>query len=106
LYYNEDVNKLKDAKEVYYETLRKRLKDNLELDVEMTKEELREVEKLDKKYFYNSDLEKFTLIVPYIDSQKDAVTIAEHLKNNLAISGIEVQLMPITVSNLLASVSE
>jgi ABC-type transport system substrate-binding protein len=28
------------------------------------------------------------------------------LKNNLAISGIEVQLMPITVSNLLASVSE
>jgi hypothetical protein len=52
----------------------------------MTKEELAEVEKLDKKYFYNSDLKKFTLRILYIDSQKDALVIAEHFKNNLAVS--------------------
>ncbi|MCT4617359.1 MAG: ABC transporter substrate-binding protein [Candidatus Gracilibacteria bacterium] len=106
LYYNNDVNKLKDAKQAYYETLRKRLKDNLELDVEMTKEELAEVEKLDKKYFYNSDLKKFTLRILYIDSQKDALVIAEHFKNNLAVSGIEVELVPISVNALLASISD
>lgn len=106
LYYNNDVNKLKDAKQAYYETLRKRLKDNLELDVEMTKEELAEVEKLDKKYFYNSDLKKFTLRILYIDSQKDALVIAEHFKNNLAVSWIEVELVPISVNALLASISD
>jgi len=105
LYYNKDADKLKDAKEAYYETLRKKLKDNLELNVEMTKDEMSKVDELDKKYFYNSDLEKFVLKVQYIDSQKEAIKIAEQLRDNLVNLWIESELIPISINDLLASIS-
>lgn len=96
--YHKDEEKLENEKDKILSQYSKELEKN-EKSLDTTEIE-KEVERLDPKYFYNSDNEKFTLNLMYLDSQKEWSIIAENIKNNYNKIGIEVNINPINISSL------
>jgi hypothetical protein len=64
------------------------------------KEELKKIEELDERFFYNKKLEQFSLKLLYLDSDKNMQFVAENVKTSLAQFGILVNITPIGVSDL------
>ncbi len=84
-----DAKKLEDAKKV-----------------QETKKELESLNNLNEKYFYNDKLEKFTLDLYYLSTEKELETTAQFIKDSLLEIWIDVQLLPISITDLRETLSE
>ena len=69
-------------------------------------EKLEKLNNIDEKFYYNEKLEKFSLNLYYISSEKDLEDTAIFIKNSLFEIWINIELFPITISNLRWLLSE
>jgi hypothetical protein len=104
--YSKDKNKLEDYKKQLIKELYIKEKEEKEklleatVKVEIDKNKLTKLSTLDEKYYYNENLEKYTLNLYYISTEKELEDTAFFIKNSLLEIWIDVELFPITLSNL------
>jgi len=76
-------------------------KENIKnIKVEIDKDELTKLSNLDEKYYYNENLETFSVNLYFISSEKELEETAYFIKNSLVELWIKVELFPITISSL------
>ncbi len=68
--------------------------------------ELEKISNIDAKFYYNDKLEKFTLNLFYLNAEKELETTALFIKNSLLEIWINVELNPITLTDLRETLSE
>ena len=104
--YSKDKNKLEKYKLDFIKNLylkEKKEKEKLleaTVKVEIDKNKLEKLSSLDDKFYYNENLEKYSLNLYYISTEKDLEETAIYIKNTLTNIWINVELYPITISNL------
>ncbi|MDP2090683.1 MAG: ABC transporter substrate-binding protein [Candidatus Gracilibacteria bacterium] len=98
----EEANKIAELKKT--EQVKK--KEQEEKKSEEIKKELEVLNKLNEKYYYNDKLEIFTLDLYYLSTEKQLETTAQFIKDSLLEIGIEVQLFPISITDLRETLSE
>ena len=74
--------------------------------IEANKKRLEQLNKLDEKYYYNDKLEKYTLSLYYVSSEKALEDSAKFIKDSLLEIWIDVKLFPISLSDLRTVISE
>ncbi len=97
VYYSKDPKKLKEFKNNYLnstELKQEKEKENLEKS-----EQLKKIENLDDKYFYDKNLKAFSLKMYYIKSE-DNFTVAEAIVSALKEKWIKVEVNPIKLIEL------
>lgn len=106
LYYKDktvlDTKKIDFIKELYLNELKekKKLAEEKFEKIEINKDELAKLSNLDEKYYYNENLESFSLNLFYISSEKELEEAAYFIKNSLDEIWINIELFPITISDL------
>lgn len=101
--YYKDINKLKSSKtEIENKLKEEYIKANPNLRDEIQKE----VESLDDNYFYNNNLESFSLKLAYIEWQKDYNTVVENIVKSLWRYWINIIPKAITFWELSNMVNE
>ncbi len=68
--------------------------------IEIDKKRLEELSNLDEKFYYNDDLEKFSINLYYISAERELEETAYFIKNSLLEIGVAVELFPITLTDL------
>lgn len=66
----------------------------------LLEKKLEKIKQLDKKYYYNKDLEAFSLELYYISAKKDLSQTAEYIADKLEKKWIKVNLRAITIVDL------
>ncbi len=74
--------------------------------VEIDKNKLEKLSNLDEKFYYNDDLEKYSIDLYYISTEKELEETAYFVKNSLEEIWINVELFPITISDLSQLLTE
>ncbi len=88
-------------KELYIaEKKEKSKKKTVKEKVVINKDELSKLSNLDDTFYYNKDLEKFSLNLYYISSEKYLEDTAFFIQNALLEIWIDIELFPISISNL------
>nr|MDD3719710.1 ABC transporter substrate-binding protein [Candidatus Gracilibacteria bacterium] len=109
VFYYKDKNKLESAREEFYKSFTKT--ENVITEV---KEENKpaidpvikaKLDAIDDKYFYNKNLEKFSLKLMYIGGEKDLADTSEFIKTTLGEYGIDVQVQAINLLDLSKLIS-
>ncbi|PIE85539.1 hypothetical protein CSA08_01400 [Candidatus Gracilibacteria bacterium] len=67
---------------------------------------LNTLKKLEDHYYYDKDLNKFTLKLFYVNSEKSISQTAEFIQNTFASAGIDVELYPISLKSLPSILAE
>ena len=104
--YSKDKNKLEEYKKELIKNLYIKEKEEKEklleatVKVEIDKNKLSKLSNLDEQYYYNDDLEKYTLNLYYISTEKELEDSAFFIKNSLLEIWIDVELFPITLNDL------
>jgi len=104
--YSKDKNKLEEYKKELIKNLYIKEKEEKEklleatIKVEIDKNKLSKLSNLDEQYYYNDDLEKYTLNLYYISTEKELEDSAFFIKNSLLEIWIDVELFPITLNDL------
>ncbi len=110
--YNKDKDSLqkeetKFIKNLYLSDLEKKEKiKKATVKIEINKDQLEKLSNLDEKFYYNNDLEKYTLNLYYISTEKELEETALFIKNSLLEIWINVELFPMTISNLSKVLSD
>jgi hypothetical protein len=87
------------VKELYIEDAKKDLPKEEEI-VEIDKEELDKLSKLDENIYYDEDLNAFTLRLYYLNSERELEQTASFIENSLKELGVELELIPIEISTI------
>jgi hypothetical protein len=96
-----EKEKNKFIKSLYIEDIKsKEQKKENTIKVTIDKSKLEKLSNLDEQFYYNKKLEKYTINLYYISTEKSLEDTALFIKNSLIEIGINVELFPITVSNL------
>ena len=74
--------------------------------IEIDKEKFEQISNLEDKFYYNNDLEKYSLSLYYISSEKHMEDSAFFIKNALLEIGINVEIFPISIADLRSLLSE
>ncbi len=74
--------------------------------IEINKDELAKLSNLDEKYYYNENLDSFSINLYYISSEKELEETAYFIKNSLVEIWINVELFPLTISGLSKILSD
>lgn len=74
--------------------------------VEVDQNELAKLTNLDERYYYNDKLESFSLNLYYVSSEKDLEDTANFIKNSLVEIWINLELHPISITDLSKILSE
>lgn len=93
--YKDKIQKEKESK-----------KEEIENKPDITKERLEKIWALDENFYYNSDLEKLTLDLYYVATDKNLEKTSLFIKNTLETSGIGVEVHPITLNSLIKILSQ
>ena len=97
----------KYIKELYISKEKAEKKDNEKvIKVEVDKDQLTKLSNLDENFYYDENLESFSLDLFYISSEKDLEETAFFIKNSLLEIWINVELFPISISDLSKILSE
>lgn len=68
--------------------------------IEIDEVKKQKIMSLDNKYYYDKDLNKFILKLYYIENKSELLKVANTIKNNLESYWIEIEAVPITISDL------
>lgn len=68
---------------------------------EKFKEELQTLESLDGRWFYNDDLEPFTLKLFYFDTEKNITDASSYIQKTLEKLGIQVELSAVSITDVI-----
>ncbi|MCD5385126.1 ABC transporter substrate-binding protein [Candidatus Gracilibacteria bacterium] len=104
--YSKDKNKLEKYKKDFIKNLfikeQKEKEKLLEatVKVEIDKNKLEKLSSLDDNFYYNENLEKYSLNLYYVSTEKDLEKTAIYIKNTLTDIGINIELYPIRISNI------
>lgn len=104
--YSSDKNKLEEYKLNFIKDLYKKEKEAKDkliewtVKIEIDKNELEKLSNLDEKFYYNEKLEKYTINLYYISTEKELEQTAYFIKNSLLEIWVDVELFPIILSNL------
>lgn len=104
--YSKDKNKLKNYKKDFIKNLfikeQKEKEKLLEatVKVEIDKNKLEKLSSLDDNFYYNENLEKYSLNLYYVSTEKDLEKTAIYIKNTLTDIWINIELYPIRISNI------
>lgn len=96
--FSTDKNKLKSIEDTFF-------KKNIPVQENKVKKVVNEERKqkiiaLEDKYYYDYNLNKFTLKLYYIDNNEELIGVANTIKNSLQTYGIVVNEIPISISDL------
>lgn len=95
--------------ELYKEKIqedKERKKEEIENTPEVTKQRLEQLSQLDDNYYYNKDLEKLTLDLYYVATDKNIEKTALFIKNSLEKLWVSVENHPIALSTLINILSQ
>ncbi len=104
--YSKDKNKLEKYKKDFIKNLfikeQKEKEKLLEatVKVEIDKNKLEKLSSLDDNFYYNENLEKYSLNLYYVSTEKDLEKTAIYIKNTLTDIWINIELYPIKISNI------
>lgn len=104
--YSKDKNKLEKYKKDFIKNLfikeQKEKEKLLEatVKVEIDKNKLEKLSSLDDNFYYNENLEKYSLNLYYVSTEKDLEKTAIYIKNTLTDIWINIELYPIRISNI------
>lgn len=98
------LNLIKDLYKKEKEAKEKLLKSTVK--VEIDKNRLEKLSNLDEKFYYNKNLEKYSINLYYISTEKELEDTAFFIKNSLLEIWINVELFPITLTDLSNILSE
>jgi len=73
---------------------------------EIDKDQLEKLSNLDEKFYYNEELERFSLDLYYISTEKELEETAFFIKNSLLEIWVNIELFPISISDLRTLLSE
>ncbi len=112
--YNTSASELEKEKEILLNELYKdkiqnekeEKKEKIENAPDITKERLEKIWELDDNFYYNSDLEKLSLNLYYVATDKNLEKTSLFVKNTLESSGIWVETHPITLNSLIKILSQ
>lgn len=68
--------------------------------IEVDNEKIKEISELDDNYYYNNNLEKYSLDLYYIATEKNLEDTAIFIKNSLVEIWINIELFPISLSDI------
>lgn len=103
VFYYKDASRLESGKESFYKTFIKPevIKEEPKVDKPSIDPELKaKLDGIDDKFFYNKNIEKFTLKLMYIGWEKDLTDTADFIKSSLSEYWIDIQVQPITLNDL------
>lgn len=109
VFYYKDATRLEKEKTAFYESFIK--KEPVVQSTEPTKEvtiepELKKkLDAIDDKYFYNKNIEKYTLKLIYLWTEKDLIDTAEFIRTTLWEYWIDVQLQSVDLNDLSKFIS-
>ncbi|MFA5917074.1 MAG: ABC transporter substrate-binding protein [Candidatus Gracilibacteria bacterium] len=112
VFYYKDELKLEKAKTSFYESFIKAIKPSeenkqkVEKKVTIDDSVKLKLDSIDDKYFYNKNLEKYTLKLMYIGGERDIAGTSEFIKTTLSEYGIEIQADSIDVTDLGKFISD
>ena len=104
--YSTDKEKLESYKKELIKNIYLKEKEKKEkikkatVKIEIDKNKLEKLSNLDEKFYYNEKLEKYSINLYYISTEKELEETALFIKNSLLEIWINVELFPITISNL------
>lgn len=109
VFYYKDENRLEQAKKTFYESFikkepvveKKEPENKVEIDPVLQKK----FDSIDDKYFYNKNLEKYTLKLIYLWNEKDLIETAAFIKKTLWEYGIDLQVQSIDLNELWKFIS-
>ncbi|NDK08284.1 hypothetical protein EOM39_03465 [Candidatus Gracilibacteria bacterium] len=104
VFYYKDLAKLEVEKNKFFESFIKKEvvvdKPKEEKKVDIDPEIIKKMDSIDDKFFYNKKLEKFTLKMIYIGTEKDVESTADFIKTTLGEYGIDLQLKSIDLDSV------
>lgn len=108
---NDELEKEKDIllDSLYKEKIKKEKEEKIkeiENTPDITKQRLEEIWALDEKFFYNKDLEKLTLDLYYVATDKNLEKTSLFIKNTLEAKWIWVETRAITLNSLIKILSQ
>lgn len=112
VFYYKDESKLEKSKNSFYESFIKAIKQpeenkqKVEKKVTIDDSVKLKLDSIDDKYFYNKNLEKYTLKLMYIWWEKDIAGTSEFIKTTLSEYGINIQADSIDVTDLWKFISD
>lgn len=95
--YSQDIEKLNKIKETYFKTKPENTTD-FEKNIDIVRKN--KIEKLDNRYYYDYNLNKFSLKLYYINNNEDLYTVSNIIKNTLETYWILVEVLPLSLSDL------
>jgi len=109
VFYYKDQSKLEQEKNTFFESFIK--KDVIVSEIKPEKKVVidnvlkAKLDSIDDKYFYNKNIEKYTLKLIYTWTEKDLVDTAEFIKKTLGEYGIDLQIQSININDLWKYIS-
>lgn len=94
--FSKDKEKLKSIQDNYFKTQTNETKPQTTLN----EEKKQKIAKLDDKYYYDYNLNKFTLKLYYVEDNPELVWVANIIKNSLETYWIIINTIPISLSDL------
>jgi len=102
-----DKEKQSLTKDLYIKDQQKKEKiKKATVKIEIDKDKLEKLSNLDEKFYYNEKLEMYSINLYYISTEKELEETALFIKNSLLEIGVNVELFPITISNLSKILSD
>lgn len=105
--YSKEPEKLKRLEEEYFKTQTSSWETNIPNKENTSNNSLNKekINNLDEKYYYNKNLERYTLRFYYLDNQKEFYQIANIIKNNFDTYWIYAEIIPISIQELKNKIS-
>lgn len=105
--FNKNEESLETSKNEYLKKIESiQIAENPEEKKVINSEQLQSIQDLDEKYYYNDSLEKLSLQLYYIASEKDIETTAHYIQDTLENIWIEVILTPFPIQNISQILSD
>lgn len=112
--YNTSASELEKEKNILLDSLYKEKiqkekeekREEIENTPDLTKKRLEQIWALDDNFYYNNNLEKLTLDLYYVATDKNLEKTSLFIKNTLETSGIWVETHPITLNSLIKILSQ
>lgn len=110
VFYYKDSEKLNSAKEWFYKSFIKKPEEVIKEEPKVEKPTIdplvkAKLDAIDDKYYYNKNIEKFSLKLMFIGWEKDINDTAEFIKTTLWEYGIDIQSQAINLNDLSKLVS-
>lgn len=109
VFYYKDLSKLEIEKNKFYESFIKKevvqKPKEEEKKVEIDSEIKKKLDAIDDKFFYNKNIEKYTLKLIYIWKEKDLESTSDFIKTTLWEYGIDVQVQSVDLEDLAKFIS-